>query len=401
MSFASKLLNNFPENFPIYMNGKLSCKIRQYDYVQTDGTSGLYVQVSLTGVKSPKKIPLLIDVRKKDFDKIGERVQKSNLYYQDYNLLIEKKLAEITRIELNYRLSSVPITLDSLSKELENPSSRIDFISFWEAELVNQKTLNLISDSTHRQQSSALRKLKKYKKELFFYEITEEFISKMKAHLAKKEGNEETTISSFIKNFKKYLHIANKRGIITPIQYDDIKHKGFKSQRTFLMPDEIQILYKYWKNDFINATHKAILARFLFSCFTSLRISDNLALSEENFMGDFIAFSSQKTGKFQRIALSNSAKTFMNDGLLIGKFTPEYINRELKFIAKAVGIRKNISFHVSRHTFATNYLISGGRVENLQKILGHYKIEETMIYVHIVESIVDNEIMTMDEILNF
>lgn len=85
--------------------------------------------------------------------------------------------------------------------------------------------------------------------------------------------------------------------------------------------------------------------------------------------------------------------------IFFGNFTPEYINRELKFIAKVCNIKKNISFHVARHTFATNYLLSGGNVVNLQKLLGHSKITETMIYVHIVESITDVEIMNMDDIL--
>jgi site-specific recombinase XerD len=66
---------------------------------------------------------------------------------------------------------------------------------------------------------------------------------------------------------------------------------------------------------------------------------------------------------------------------------------------KACKINKNVSFHISRHTFATNYLLSGGNVVNLQKLMGHSKIEETMIYVHIVESLQEKEIMSMDEIL--
>jgi integrase/recombinase XerD len=60
---------------------------------------------------------------------------------------------------------------------------------------------------------------------------------------------------------------------------------------------------------------------------------------------------------------------------------------------------KKSNYHVSRHTFATNFLLCGGRLENLQKILAHSKIEETMIYVHIVDQIKNDEIMNMDIIL--
>jgi site-specific recombinase XerD len=58
-----------------------------------------------------------------------------------------------------------------------------------------------------------------------------------------------------------------------------------------------------------------------------------------------------------------------------------------------------VTYHVSRHTFATNFIISGGNVTVLQKLLGHSKIEDTMIYVHIAESITDIEILNLDNIL--
>ena len=84
--------------------------------------------------------------------------------------------------------------------------------------------------------------------------------------------------------------------------------------------------------------------------------------------------------------------------IFLGNYTGEYMNRELKEIANILGIRKKITFHTSRHTFATNFLICGGRVEHLQKILGHSKITDTMIYVHIIDSITDVQIFQMDKI---
>ena len=140
--------------------------------------------------------------------------------------------------------------------------------------------------------------------------------------------------------------------------------------------------------------------RFLFACFTGLRISDILNLTKDNFIGDFIAFKSDKTGKFQKIKLIETAKKFITEEIVFkGKYTIEYINRELKFIAKVTKIKKHLTFHVSRHSFATNYLIKGGRVENLQKILGHSNIRETMIYVHIVDSIMNEEMNNLDNII--
>lgn len=377
-------------------SGKLSIRVKiKSDYVRNDGTCAVYLQIFLN--KEKKIIPLDFSVAPIHFE--NQRVKATHPFANDFNLIIEKALADINKIEVNYRLSNLPLTIEKLVQEYTNPSSRMDFCSFWQVEMENEK--DKLKPGTYRQQMSVLQKLKKYKPVVYFYEIDNDFISKIENYLKVKMGNSDNTVASFIKSFKKYLHIANKRGIITPVLHYDIKRASFTTSREFLLPNEIVKLYNYYAADFINATHKAILARFLFSCFTGLRISDIQKLTPDNFANDLLFFTSEKTGKIQKMKLNNSALKFIDqECVFYGKFSNEYINRELKFIAKACAIKKNISFHVARHTFATNYLLSGGNVVNLQKLLGHSKIDETMIYVHVVESITDIEIMNMDEILS-
>jgi site-specific recombinase XerD len=378
-------------------SGKLTAKIIiKDDYIRSDGTCALFIQLFLNGVR--KRIPLNISCKPEFFDKSKQRIKSSDAFANDYNLLIEKELAAINKIELNYRLGGVALSMDKFLEEYKNPTSRLDFCKFWELEMINQK--DILKSGTYRQQMSMLNKLKSFKQVVYFYEIDENFIEKVKSHFKKELKNQENTISSFIKSFKKYLHIANKRGIITPILHEDIKRKSFTSERIFLMPAELKKIHRYYSAEFTNATHKSILARFLFSCFTGLRISDIQKLTCDNFTHDMLFFTSEKTNKIQKIKLNETAVSFIDPEVVFyGKFTGEYINRELKFIAKACDINRRITYHVSRHTFATNYLLTGGNVVNLQKLLGHSKITETMIYVGIVESMTNAEIMNMDEIL--
>lgn len=378
-------------------SGKLTAKIvMKKDYVRTDGTCKLYLQIFLN--KEKKKLPCNIWVKPIEFDDVKQRVKTKNLNYKDSNLILEKMLGDLNRIEVNYRLSGIQLTLEKLLNEFENPSSKIDFLKFWEDEMERQK--EILKDSTYRQQMTMLNKTKDFKSPLLFFEINEDYIQDLKTHCKKKLKNTDSTISSLLKSFKKYLHIANKKGIVTPINFDDIKNKSFQGNRTFLEPKEIQSLDKYWSSEFIAETHKNILSMFLFSCFTGLRISDVNNLTVDNIIESTLAFTAIKTGKFQRISLNESAKKYFDPNYIFKiKYTGEYINRELKSIAKICGIRKNVSFHVARHTFATNFLICGGRVEHLQKILAHSKITDTMIYVHIVDSISDVQIHNMDDIL--
>lgn len=397
MLLSSILPHNFPTNFPMNFSGKLTSKIViKDDRIRKDGTCTLYLQVFLNGIK--KKLPINISVCPDNFDKIKQRVKPKTPFANDYNLIIEKSLADINKIEINYRLSNVVLTIEKLVEEFQNPSSRIDFCQFWLKEMERQELI--LKKDTYRQQMTVLNKLMEYKKVIYFYEIDESLIEKINVWLKKTKKNNDNTIASFWKSFKKYLHIANSRGIITPILHDDVKRGEFKSDRVFLMPNELRKLHEYFNSEFIIATHKAILARFMFSCFTGLRISDIKNLTVDNFYGDMLFLKTVKTDKIQKIKLNKSALLFIaEDCVFYGDFTNEYINRELKFIMKACKINKNVSFHISRHTFATNYLLSGGNVVNLQKLMGHSKIEETMIYVHIVESLQEKEIMSMDEIL--
>ena len=59
-------------------------------------------------------------------------------------------------------------------------------------------------------------------------------------------------------------------------------------------------------------------------------------------------------------------------------------------------IDKNVSTHTARHTFATQYLEHGGRVEILQKILGHSTISQTMEYVHLIDASVRKSMELMN-----
>ena len=389
--------HNYPQNYPVYMSGSFTHKIvMKLDHVRTDGTCSLYLQVYVN--KERKKFPLNISVAPKDFDKTKQRIKGTHKFCKDFNLIIETKLADINNIQVNYRLSEKTLTLSDLLQELNNPNFKLDFIQFWSDEMERQK--ELLKNGTYRQQMTMLNKTKQFKNPLFFREINEELVQDLKTYCKKKLGNCDATVGSLIKSFKKYLHIANKKGIKTPISYDDIKSKTFKGNRTFLSPDEIVKINSYWSSKVINETHKNILSRFLFSCFTGLRISDINNLSAENLIENTIIFTSEKTGKFQRIPLSVSAKKYINYNTIFeGKYTGQYINRELKDIAEICGIKKLLTYHVSRHTFATNFLICDGRVEHLQKILGHSKITDTMVYVHIIEQITDMQIHNMDSIL--
>jgi integrase/recombinase XerD len=61
-----------------------------------------------------------------------------------------------------------------------------------------------------------------------------------------------------------------------------------------------------------------------------------------------------------------------------------YTNKNLYKLAELAGIEKHISFHTSRHTWATRALTKGMRIEHVSKLMGHTAIKETQVYAKIV-----------------
>lgn len=397
MQLQSKSTVFFPQFVPQNMNGKLTYSVRQKtDHQQKNGKHALYIRVYLNGAQ--KKLPLNIAVTLKQFDLKKQRVKKSHPNAKDYNLIIEKKMAEINKIEINYRLSGQQLTIQKLTDDLTNPSIHLNFNAF--ACWVLDKQKAVLKNSTYRQQKGCLSKIKKFKDPITFAEITPDFLQSFVGYLKNNLKNKENTVQSTLKNFKKYLHEANKRGIKTQLSYTDISVKPVETEKVFLLPEELKKLYDYHNSPFINKEHKLILKRFLFSCFTGIRISDSEQLTEDNFIGEHLAFTMVKTNKFIRIKLNKTAQSLIEfPSVFNDSFSREHINRELKVIAKTLGIKKRLHFHASRHTFATNFLLSGGGLRSLQKKLGHSKIEQTLIYSHTVESIEDKQIDLLDNIV--
>ena len=57
-----------------------------------------------------------------------------------------------------------------------------------------------------------------------------------------------------------------------------------------------------------------------------------------------------------------------------------------------INLPKGQCSHVLRHTFASHFMMNGGNILVLQQILGHAKIEQTMVYAHFAPSHLEDAI---------
>lgn len=113
---------------------------------------------------------------------------------------------------------------------------------------------------------------------------------------------------------------------------------------------------------------------------------------------DFVArFDKSSTWfKTNRVAEKLFPKVIRPICLAFNLPTEKTVNIQLKEIAEVAEINKPITSHVGRHSFATLFLLKGGDVQTLMKILGHSKIDTTMVYVHIVDQEKKKQMAFMD-----
>ena len=65
--------------------------------------------------------------------------------------------------------------------------------------------------------------------------------------------------------------------------------------------------------------------------------------------------------------------------------SPYTIKEALEKIKKNNNLDNSITFHTLRHSFATEYIKSGGDIWELRSLLGHSSINSTMVYLHMAE----------------
>ena len=191
------------------------------------------------------------------------------------------------------------------------------------------------------------------------------------------------------------LNRAVREGIIpqNPFKRLDRREKFHPSpeEREFLTIEELRTLIA------APCSNDQVKKAFIFSCFTGLRLSDvrSLTWSKIHEMPDgqtmYVHTKMQKTQKAVNIPLSGTALQYLpqrNDPdapVFDLPASDATINYHVKRWVKEGKINKTISFHCSRHTFATMMLTLGADLYTTSKLLGHSNVTTTQIYSKIID----------------
>ena len=242
--------------------------------------------------------------------------------------------------------------------------------------------------------------------DIYLHEVKIGFIQGFHSFMLGIKKNKQNTCAKHLKFLKQLMNIAVANGYIQFNVLATYKIEREQVDIDFLNYDELQRII-----NFSSPFQRLERARdtFLFGCFTGLAYIDIKTLRKEHIETDgegriWIKKKRQKTGVLSCIPLLPMAKLLLEKykdwpGEMIMPIQDcTDVNNYLKDIAILCGINKHITFHTSRHTFASTVTLANNiSLEVIAKMMGHTNTRMTSRYAKLVDDAIAEQ---MDKLID-
>ncbi len=381
----------------------------------------IYVDGARTEVKTPYRILL------KHWDNSNNKVKTQAPNSQIINNFLETKLSELNRIAIESTISNEIITTKQLKNkflgidevELYKPKTICDAFDYHNRKMEEKVNAGQINRKTLLRYKSSKQKVIDFMK--FEYQIEDKqlegmrlaFISEFEHYLLTEDGLQQNTAHKVVKVVKKIMNQAVTLDWIPSNPFNQFKCSYRSPDRVVLTQTEINLI----------RDKKILIPRldevrdvFLFQCYTGFAYSDlyqfnrnavSIGIDGELWLTTF----RQKTGTKENVPLLPIAleiiekyrshkECLIKDQLIPVNSNYRY-NAYLQELADICGIKKKITTHIARHTFATTVTLSNGvPIETVSKLLGHTRLATTQIYAKVLEQKVGEDMLALKEKLS-
>lgn len=247
--------------------------------------------------------------------------------------------------------------------------------------------------------------LQKYDREdLYLRELNLSFIQGFHSFLLGEKKMGQNSSTKHLKFLKKLLNLAVSNSYISYNPVNAYKVEREPVEIDFLDEEELRKIINF---DTPIPRFERAKDMFLFGCFTGLSYIDIKTLTTEHFEKDgagriWIKKRRVKTGVLSRIPLLPIAKLILDKykggDKLLPIQDPADINKYLKDIAILCNIKKRITFHTSRHTFASTVTLANNiSLEVVSKMLGHTNTRMTTHYAKLIDRCIGEQ---MDKLMD-
>ena len=300
------------------------------------------------------------------------------------------------------------ITIENLKNRLtgkkEKEHSLLEVFNFHNDEMKKQIGKSF-AKGTYDHYVSSLRKMVRFIKfrynrsDILLKELNHSFITSYEMYLKSQEKQSHNSAMKHIKRLKKVVNLAILNEWLQLNPFANFHITTQKTHRGFLTPEELHIIET--KELPVHRIQK-VRDIFIFCCYTGLSFSDVEKLSHNDIStgidGEkWLIIYRKKTGHRSPVPLLPQAKAILDKykddpesnakGTLLPVNSNQRMNGYLKEIEDICGIRKRLTMHLARHTFATTVTLANGvPIETVSKMLGHTSIKTTQIYSKVVDT---------------
>lgn len=340
------------------------------------------------------------------WDEKNKRLKKS---YPDYDTAIKQIV--LKRHSLEKKVIKNALAGDFSSANID--SQKISLFTYFDERVIKVSNSGL-SEGTQYIYKRTLRYLKQFRNEdINIVTVDTFFLESFNIFLKNKKNLSLNTRASLLQKLKKVFNVAVGDGIV---QYHKNPFNNFKINS--VAPEVHSLTLKELRKiENLDMSFRPELEKtrdmFLFSCYTSLRFSDLINLSYENFEvlpgGEIrLSYIQEKlrhktfkkiewiitdfwNGKADAIVLKyferfKDVRNTPKDVRYFFRYTNQFYNRQLKELQAFAGIKQELYSHLARHTCITLLVNDFGLdITKAQMIAGHSKIEMTRKYLRVTE----------------
>ncbi len=240
-----------------------------------------------------------------------------------------------------------------------------------------------------------------------FSALDRSFIDKFDLYLRTERQLAPNTIVLYMSRLHTVINKAIAAGIITADPFAGYEPPRPERKRRYLTREELRRLMITPLS-----VPRLYLVRdlFLFSCYTGISYGDMCRLTAVNLETaedgtTWIKATREKTNvEFEiplldlPLHLIDKYRDTTSDGKLLPIYGNAELNKGLKLLAAACGIDRKLTFHMARHTYATEITLSHGvPMETVSRMLGHSRVDTTQIYAQVTDNKIDADTQSLDK----
>lgn len=358
--------------------------------INRKGLCPIYVQV--TDNRETNRFKLDLSVELKHFDLKKNKAKATMTNHLKVNSILNSYEQKANDIIIEYTFQKKPLNylifkntlLGGVDAGGQQDESIGDFYAFFKQRLRESN----FEYNTHRSYNTLYNLLQEYSPKLKFKDVHYKFIIGFRNFLATQKNNVENSRNKKMSQLRALIYEAMRQGYMQENPFKQIPLRQVKTHRIFLEMHEVDKLQALYESSTLKVHEQNVLQYFLFACYTGLRYSDVKQFQKGMIINNKISIEAEKTNETVVIPLMPKAKELLpTEEENFNVISNQKTNAALKVIMEKAEIKKVISFHCARHTFATVGISSGIPLEVISKLLGHTDLKTTLIYAKIMDDI--------------